>query len=477
MTATEIVKNYLMKEPFRGVTMNRILIYAGPCMGVWSLFFLAYFPGMMSQDSLDQWVQVIKFEFDDWHPAFLTILYWLLSRIWFSPAVVCLFQILALALVFAYGMIKLEKIGAPVWSLVLITLFFSLFPLNGFYVNTLFKDVPYGIAFLLIFIYSILILETKGQWLYPVRNLFLFALTLSFVLVIRHNGILAVLAVVGSLGFFYSRHLKKIGILVALIASVVVFIKVPVYRAFNVTGRFYGVEILLTHQIAAAIHHGAELKPEETEFLAQVLPMSCWKACYNPYNSDDLVFNKDFNYLLLDTDLGKSRFRSTWFAIVSRNIPILLKHQYQVSDLVWNVGQQPGSYTYAVHPVLDANDMGLAFNSKLPSLQKIFTKFYYYSVHSSRLGPLLYRPALYFYAIVLMTLLVAWRLKRISLIFLIAPLVINTLGVLLTIPAQHVRYLYPNFVIAPFVFGYLVVLLNISLKNEKTNARVLETSR
>lgn len=477
MAATETVKKYLLKQPFSGATISRILLYAGPCIAVWTLFFLAYFPGMMSQDSLDQWVQVIKFKFDDWHPALLSIIYWLLSRIWFTPAVVCLFQIVVLALVFAYGMIKLEKMGAPVWALVLITLFFSLFPLNGFYVNTLFKDVPYGIAFLLIFIYSILILETKGQWLCSLRNLFLFALTLSFVVVIRHNGILAALAVVGSLLVFYGRYLKRIGILVALVASLVIFIKVPLYKAFNVTGRFHGVEILLTHQIAAAIHHGAELKPDEREFLAQVLPMACWKACYNPYNSDDLVFDKDFNYKLLDTDLGKSKFRSTWFSIVSRNIPLLLRHQYQVSDLVWNVGQQKWSYTYAVHPVIDANDMGLVFNSKLPSLQKSFTGFYYYSVYHSKLRPLLYRPALYFYAIILMTLLAAFKMKRLDLVFLIAPLVINTFGVLLTIPGQHVRYLYPNFIIAPFVFGYLVVLLTRSQKTERAEAKVLATSR
>ena len=129
----------------------------------------------------------MNFRFSDWHPAFNSFLYWLLTRIWFSPAIICLVQLVALASVFAYGMVKLERRGLPQWALLLLVAFFSLFPINGFYVNTIFKDVPFGIAMLLLFIYSIEIFESNGAWLKSNWNIFYLSLVLALVWLFRHN--------------------------------------------------------------------------------------------------------------------------------------------------------------------------------------------------------------------------------------------------------------------------------------------------
>jgi hypothetical protein len=51
------------------------------------IYWLAFFPGVMSYDSVSQWDQLSTFKITDLHPAFHTILMWMLTRVWseFNP--------------------------------------------------------------------------------------------------------------------------------------------------------------------------------------------------------------------------------------------------------------------------------------------------------------------------------------------------------------------------------------------------------
>lgn len=427
---------------------------------VWVLYFLAFYPGMMSRDSLDQWIEVVAFRFDDWHPAFSSWLYWLLTRLWFSPAVICLTQMLALSVVFAFGMIKLEKRGLPSWALLLITLFFSLFPLNGFLTNTLFKDVPFSIAILLLFLLTTEIVESKGAWLAKPANILGLALTLAFITLIRHNGVLTALATLGGLGVFYFAYARKLLLLAFCYLTLVFLVKGPLYRSLNVQGHSYALEILLTHQIAAVLHSGQQPTLEEAQVLNKVLPLALWKEKYQPYTSDPLVFDPQYNYTYLTQPTSRAALIETWYSLVRRNVAALLEHQASVSELVWRLDQSKLSYTYAAHPLIDPNPQGLATASVLPFFKEFLVRAYNYSRHRSWSRIVLYRPALYLYAIGLLALLSCWQVRQVSYLLTVLPIASVAAGVLFTIPVQHVRYLYPVFLLAPFFAGFSLLYWN-----------------
>ena len=248
----------------------QFILYAGPCLVVWSFYFLAFFPGMMSRDSLDQWQEVLTFSFNDWHPAIVSFSYWLLTRIWFSPAIICLAQIIALASAVAYSMTKLQERGAPRWLLVFLTLCISLFPINGFYVNTLFKDVPFAIAVFILSIYAVEIFESKGRWLQANWNIACLALVLACVWLIRHNGLLTSLLTIAGLLLFYFPFRKRIAVTTLCCLGLVYAVKGPLYSAIHVQGKVYALEILLTHQIGAMLHDGAQLSASEKQVLEKV---------------------------------------------------------------------------------------------------------------------------------------------------------------------------------------------------------------
>ncbi|MFD1872018.1 DUF6020 family protein [Hymenobacter bucti] len=414
---------------------------------------------MMSRDSLDQWREVTTFKFDDWHPAFDSFAYWLLTRLWFSPAIICLFQMLVLASVFAYGMGQLEKRGLPKWALVSLTLFFSLFPLNGFYVNTLFKDVPFAIAVLLLALFTEEIVASRGAWLATARHAVGLAVVLALVWLIRHNGLLTSVVTLGSLAVVYARYRKQLALIALGCGALVLLVKGPLYSAIHVNGRPYALDILMAHQMSAVLHDGTQPTAPEKAVLEHVLPLPLWKAYYNPFQSDSLVFSKSFNYTYLGSEAGRRAYMATWASLVPRNLPALLAHQSHVSELAWRPDHQAGSYTYSIHPLLDANDQGLATKSVLPPIQTFLLRAYYFSHSVGLLRALIYRPALYTYLSLLCVGLSGWLLRDRTYLLVLVPLLSIVGGIVLTAPAQHVRYLYPCFLLAPFFAGYLVLHL------------------
>lgn len=444
-------------KPTLGQRLWRAGRYAAPCLLVWGIYFLAFYPGMMSRDSLDQWREVVTFRFDDWHPAFDSFAYWLLTRLWFSPAIICLVQMLLLAGVFAYGMVQLEKRGLPKWGLVGLTLFFSLFPLNGFYANTLFKDVPFSIVVLLLALFTEEIVASGGGWLATTQHAVSLAVVLALIWLIRHNGLLTSLVMLGCLALAYAQYRKQLALIALGCGIVVGLVKGPLYSAIHVNGRPYALDILMAHQMSAVLHAGTQPTAPEKEVLEHVLPLPLWKVYYNPFQSDSLVFSKGFNYTYLGSEAGRRAYIATWASLVPRNLPALLVHQRMVSELAWRPDHQPGSYTYSVHPLIDANDLGIQAASALPLVKKILLRAFYISNSIGLLRALVLRPALYSYLSLLCVGLSCWLLRDGKYVLVLVPLLTIVGGIALTVPAQHVRYLYPCFLLAPFFAGYLLL--------------------
>ncbi len=89
-------------RPAAASSVSALYLYVAPCLVIWSVSLLIFWPGLMSADSADQWGQMLSGRYIDAHPVAHTLLIWLVTRgVWPSLAAVALAQIGALALVFA----------------------------------------------------------------------------------------------------------------------------------------------------------------------------------------------------------------------------------------------------------------------------------------------------------------------------------------------------------------------------------------
>src|SRR5512132_2758672 len=77
-----------MVRVVRELSRARWVLHAVPLLVGWGIYWLAFFPGVVSSDVVSQWQQIQSRSYDDMQPAFDTFVIWLLTRPWHSLAAV-----------------------------------------------------------------------------------------------------------------------------------------------------------------------------------------------------------------------------------------------------------------------------------------------------------------------------------------------------------------------------------------------------
>ncbi|GEM_PF-6687885 len=427
---------------------RRFILYFSIPFLVFMVYYLAYFPGNMSVDSLNQWKQIIRNSYHDWHPAFHTVFMWLLTRIWFSPGVVSLFQVIFMAGVFAYGMAALENGKAPRSLLLAMTIFFALWPLNGIYSVTLWKDILYSGAILWLTILTIKIVLSHGEWLRRVPNIFHMIFVMTLVNHFRHNGLASVLAVILGMLLFYPRKIIPVVIIIAGVITTYSLVNGPFKKVFHVHGQQPGFAYVYTHQIAAVINAKGNITPDEYKIIHSIYRHSWWIQNYYPHAG----------VLMLDIpgiqkiEKIQNEYRKTWENIARRNPQIIIDHVIKSGSLAWKV-TFPHRLYYVYCHLLGGNKMGLIRDSMLPGMKEFLTSSLK-ALDTKELGWFFYRAPLFLYISILFGFLFSIKNRTIRGLLPIFPGLANAMGIFLFAMGQDTRFMYPSIVIAPLLVGY-----------------------
>ena len=183
--------------------------YGLPLLLAGAGYLSVFQPALMSNDSLGQWWQMLSGGYTDVAPAFHTMTNWLITRIWFSPAAVAWVQLIAMSLVVAWTLKRLRQWGltrAWAWAASVLV---AIMPAAGILSITLWKDIPYTIAFLILTLWVMGMIQSRGRWLQRPATAFLLGLVLALVGLYRHNGLPVALGTPLLLGIpFYRQGLR-----------------------------------------------------------------------------------------------------------------------------------------------------------------------------------------------------------------------------------------------------------------------------
>ncbi len=158
-------------------------------------YFLAFYPGVTTPDSIWQIRQALHLvPYNSQHPFLHTLFIELCMRIGGGDvnrgnAVYSLLQMGFLCVCYQAVLTMLRKELAPRWFLVLCWMFFFLCPYCAVYSITMWKDVPFGAAVLVLFVYVWHRCRRQAVWTPGARILF-FVLSL-LVSLLRSNGFIA----------------------------------------------------------------------------------------------------------------------------------------------------------------------------------------------------------------------------------------------------------------------------------------------
>lgn len=183
----------------------------------WLPFFLAYYPGICSYDFQNQIVQYIVQDFTSHHPILHTLLvgsFWKFGYIGLNDANIgialyCLLQMLIVSLVFVRGGYLLLKMNCSKKIFWLYAALAAFFPLNGFMIFSVTKDVLFS-AFMLLFAityFEMIYVENNARE--SITSWMLFIIGAFGVFAFRNNGKYALLAMLT--GMVITICLKKEG--------------------------------------------------------------------------------------------------------------------------------------------------------------------------------------------------------------------------------------------------------------------------
>lgn len=289
---------------------NRFVIMWATILLCWLPYYIRYYPGVFTRDSIIQIRQVLGLDgYTNYHPFAHTFIIKFIHhfvKLFVAEeatafGIVMFIQMILLSCVFAvvvytiYRNTRNKKMWMLAWA------FYALVPYNGIYSVSLWKDVWFGgicVAFLLL-LNQYCMKDTgikKGK-----MYLYLFGIGLSGigVCLFRNNGYYAFFAfLLLSVVMLFVMKNKDVKLLATLLITFILATVIlgPGYKMAGVQSGDSAAKLAIPSQnIAAVIASGAELKDEEYELLNKIIDVDKVADAYIPWLADpvkDLIREK-----------------------------------------------------------------------------------------------------------------------------------------------------------------------------------------
>jgi len=277
------------------------------CQACYLLWWAAFYPGLMSVDSVVYTWQVTTDHWRSDHSVLYNSLVWLTLNTTGDFSALTLLQTIAISAVLAYACASLRTLGVRGrWSASAAVACAAAPPLGSFTVFV-WKDVPFTICAVLVFAVSVqlLVRRSHGAWNGRLRRSELLLLCTGFLGVdlFRNNGF--PVSVIASLALLLAlpgaRHLiagpatatTTLTLLLMLVVCPAVGIEQP---SKTFVYNLHYADLAVTYAHAPGL-----FTPDDLRLMARVAPLSTWhSAGTNCYVSDVLYYNPSLNRTAAD---------------------------------------------------------------------------------------------------------------------------------------------------------------------------------
>ena len=440
------------------------LLFTLPMIAVWGIYMLTFFPAIMTPDSIRQWGQVTGGQFNDALPVVHTLLVILLTRIWFSPAAVIIFQGITLAFTVAWGIKMLSEHGLPTWAGWGLSALFAISPVNGYMAATLWKDIPYSTCLLLLSLIFLKIVLSRGEWLRR-KSAWLWLVLVSLgISLFRLNGLPVPVVSLIVLALVYREHWKRVAFSLGIFLGAWLLIQGPVYDYLKVDRNTGFKQQVFIHHIAAHVATGGPLTAEEASVASGILPIDQWDydCCTNipiwrqPAYSEPRFTEK------------AAEIRKLFMGLAFKEPDVEFRHMVCVSSLIWELPNHCALKQEKLanwQPTwIEPNDLGLKENSLLPVLATPLTMIKDFTSRQPW-DLFFYTPAVFLYLGLYCTAIFAYRAKQTRYLLYFLPAAVQSAVMLLINVSRDFRYQYGVYLVGLFSLGLLILALNQPIRN------------
>lgn len=353
------------------------VLFAGICLLGYLPYYLMYFPTWLSNDAVWQIEQVLGWvPGSNHHPYFHTLIlkvffmsgYRLFGTYAGGAAFYTFFQILIMAMVFAFFLYRLYKRGTRILWLIMSLVFYALLPMNAVLTICMGKD-EFFTASLLFFAWMTAEFDLDGtgilQWV-------AYFITGLLVCLLRSNGIFIFFGTAVVLIIYKTVKnkfpLKTFACMAAVLLCYLIY-HGPLLNALHVEppDTIEGLTMPTQHILCAYLK-GGELTEEEIEMIDRVVPVDEVGEYYNPWLFDivkNFIREKGNQQVIAD---NKWEYFKLWLRVGLRN-PL----QYTVAEIrqtagYWAYKVKDYQYLYGEYYMVD-NPFGMTTQRKLFSYE------------------------------------------------------------------------------------------------------------
>jgi hypothetical protein len=386
---------------------------------------------------------------------------WLITRFWYSPAAVTVFQIALLSSTIGFALALFRSHGVPAWILWFAWALSAGSLVNGLMVVTLWKDILFSICILALTVLLLGLIKSRGAWLGNILFLATLVLVGAFTAIYRQNGPIVAFGSLAAPLLAYPRAWRRLAVVLACTVAVWLGIRGPLYNSLGVAKMpaWYTLQPTLSqiglYVKAGALDSGPVLEPAELSLLEAIHPLTDgWRNfdCYHPLA---LLDWNDTKYALVDHDPGL--VINSYLRLLRYNPGFILPELLRCKSIVWRITQPAGAEMYvesigfdasgtAMSIIPDPNALGLQEHSWLPQLKQWLAGIYVATL-APQLVWLIWRPALYSLGLMAAVILAALRRKCWRHTLLCLPALLATTPYLVLPISPDFRYHYPAYLV------------------------------
>ena len=443
-----------MRKFISNINKNNILLYTIPIFVIFFIALLAYYPGIVTYDGLDQWNMIKTGYITDWHPAYNTLYLLWLSEIWATPFLPVLIECIVLSFSIGFFLSKLDKYyHINKWYLLVCAILLAILPLNLNSAVILLKDTLY-LAFVIILSSFVLDFANDKNYFDKTSNCVWFSIIILFICLTRHNGIYA--TILFDIVMFIVFKKNKKYIVSSLITIGVFFLMTTVGFSImniergNIDNKYAPVSDLLTRII---IENKESITSEEYRTISKYYDIDAAVEHFNQYNMDMIVFDQYPS----EIRNNQKEYLTTALKIFARNPKLVFKHYKYLNHFLYSPIGVEGDLSVAMftktnnrlfkglYPEVEEDSK---IKWLLPKLKK------YCDTFKVGIGQTIFmRPAIYMYSIIVLSFVFSRIYKNKLLLFLSLFIICNTLILAIAMPLPMTRY-----VSSTILLGQLMIL-------------------
>ena len=405
------------------------------------VWWLGWFPGFLSFDSVDQLAQASSGEIFDFHPAAHTILLRWAGLGSVAPGVVTLAQAAGMVAVLVLVAQRLSSLGVPRWAAMLVPAAVTWLPAVSQTTITVWKDIPFTL--LLIWLFAELLgIAAEGITSiqkHPVR----LGLVLGGIWLLRHNGVLTVLGLLVVMALVYRSEIPWLK-LVGTTAAVVLLVTGPLYGFYTVDRTRPATSEILIGDVAAAYLNTEIFEADDIEYLTTIASRQSWIDLYDCDDSNPILFDSRFNKATIRQDGG--RFFVRGLEAWTQALPTVVGHRFCAASYLYLPGQPDDAYLHRPPFAIPANDLGIARDPIVTAAYDVTLRVFQFAEPPGRLW-LTWRPALVLFAGLAASVFVWIRRPR-RWMWPFGLMVIHLANVFMTSLNQEFRFAFPLYLMA-----------------------------